>query len=214
MSLQPHPFDPSLPLPSGSPQRQGIQSNLLATIRFAGELFQRLVGRDLSEHDYAVGWLTYRLINAAGPLASEYTARQALMAGFLHDMGKYVLPAELLNKSAPLSNQERQQIMSHPVLGYTYLQDVPGIDETVLSAILHHHERYDGMGYPVALSGESIPLLSRAICIAEVFHALISEQPYRAAQSREFAVDYLRTQQGRFFDPRLTEIFIDQVLTD
>lgn len=132
------------------------------------------------------------------------------VAGNLHDVGKIGIPPEVLRKPEALTSEEWEMIQEHPRLGYMMLQQVPHT-ETVLQAVLHHHERWDGHGYPSGLQGENIPLLSRILAVADAFSAMTADRPYRKAFTLEEAVDKLRRNAGRQFDPELAERFIDLV---
>lgn len=170
----------------------------------------------LSEHDFQVMWLAYRLACACGALstpphgtAEALSAEQVLWAGLLHDIGKHVIPEVILAKPGPLTAEERQVMQTHPMHGHRMARQlaeehhISEIDRVVLQGILHHHERYDGEGYPVGLSGESIPLLARILTVMDVYAALTSPRAYHPALPPQAALDYLLEHQGTIFDPVL-----------
>ena len=128
------------------------------------------------------------------------------VGALLHDVGKIVVPSDILNKAAPLSVAERAIIERHAAAGADLLKGVefPG---DVLPMIRHHHERWDGAGYPDGLSGDAIPLSARILCVADVFDALTTHRPYRAAFSREEALEAMRADRGRVFDPDILDRF-------
>ena len=100
------------------------------------------------------------------------------LAGFLHDIGKLALPKEVLYKPGPLSADEEAQVRLHPIIG-ARVAEVAGIEPQIVAAIAGHHERLDGSGYPQGLQGDDIDLLTRIICVADVYAAMTSERPYR-----------------------------------
>ncbi len=132
------------------------------------------------------------------------------MAGLLHDIGKIGIPDSILNKSGQLTDEERESIKAHPSVGASIVRNAHSLD-AVLPAILHHHERCDGGGYPDGLQGDDIPFLARVIAIADVFDAFTTNRPYRDALSFEEAVQELKNGAGIQFDPLLVGAFLDQV---
>lgn len=129
------------------------------------------------------------------------------VAALLHDIGKLGTPREILEKSTPLREEEWKLIERHAGLGsriLTRLQEMTPIGP----AVKHHHERYDGKGYPNGLAGKDIPLFSRIIAIADAYDAMTSPRPYRPAMSHEQAIAELRRCAGTQFDPELVEVFI------
>jgi diguanylate cyclase (GGDEF)-like protein len=128
------------------------------------------------------------------------------VAGSLHDLGKLAIPEEILRKPGELSTAERLLIARHPQIGHRMLESL-GVDP-IAEWVLHHHERWDGKGYPDGLSGESIPLGARIIFIADAFDAMTSERLYRAAMSYDEAVAEVERCSGTQFDPRIVEAFL------
>jgi diguanylate cyclase (GGDEF)-like protein len=121
--------------------------------------------------------------------------------GLLHDVGKVGLPDAVLSASRALTAEERDIVRRHPEFGYALLEGI-GI-EPVDTWVLHHHERWDGSGYPLGLAGEEIPLGARIIFVADAFEAITAERPYRPAQSAEAALAELRANAGTQFDSRV-----------
>lgn len=124
----------------------------------------------------------------------------------LHDVGKIGVGEAILNKPDKLTNEEFTSIKDHPVIGATILQPITFI-KNVPTFVRHHHERYNGKGYPDGLSGEQIPLESRIIAVADVYDAMTTDRPYRKAFSHQEAADYIRQQAGVEFDPHVAEAF-------
>lgn len=133
------------------------------------------------------------------------------LAGQLHDIGKARIPTAILNKPGELSDSEWAVVKQHPESGYQMLRDVPGL-ESVAIIVRHHHERYDGSGYPAGLAGEDIPLGARIMAVSDAFEAMRSERPYKRALSLDEAVEELRQNAGGQFDPAVVDAFLNQVL--
>jgi HD-GYP domain-containing protein (c-di-GMP phosphodiesterase class II) len=128
------------------------------------------------------------------------------MGAFLHDVGKTGIPAEILNKPGPLSPEEWVLMKQHTIMGDQLLSTIE-FPWDVRPMVRGHHERWDGTGYPDGLAGETIPLTARILCIADVFDALTTRRPYRAPSSREQALEIMRRDAGRMFDPELLARF-------
>ncbi len=133
-------------------------------------------------------------------------------AALLHDIGKIGIIDGVLNKAGSLDAQEWEIIKSHPQLSRTIVGHVPSLTPC-LPAILHHHERWDGTGYPGGLKGQAIPLEARIMAIADAFDAMTSQRPYRAPLSCQEAADELNRCAGSQFDPKLIEAFLPIALT-
>ncbi|MGZ4407806.1 MAG: HD-GYP domain-containing protein, partial [Gaiellaceae bacterium] len=117
---------------------------------------------------------------------SERAQRLAHLSGLVHDIGKVGLPPGLLEKPGPLTTDERFQMEEHPVIGERILAQIEGYDE-VAAIVRHHHERIDGAGYPDRLRGDSIPLVSRILAVADAYNAMTSQRPYRDAMPSSVA---------------------------
>ena len=127
-------------------------------------------------------------------------------AAELHDIGKVGLPDALLRKPGPLLETEWEMVRSHSGWGSDLLRKVPGL-ERVAVIVRHHHERFDGSGYPDGLVGEEIPLESRILAVVDAYVAMIEDRPYRRALDPEDAAGELRSQRGAQFDPRVLDTF-------
>ncbi|MEN6519568.1 MAG: HD domain-containing phosphohydrolase [Armatimonadota bacterium] len=126
------------------------------------------------------------------------------LAAQLHDIGKIGTPDTVLTKPDVLTDDEWVDVLKHPAMGSTFLAGIPELTE-VSSVVRHHHENFDGTGYPDGLQGEAIPLLSRIITIADAYEAMTSERPYRQAKTHEQAAEELRRNSGKQFDASLVE---------
>lgn len=124
------------------------------------------------------------------------------VAAQLHDIGKIAIADQVLNKAGRLDRDEMVEIQRHPRIGYNILVRLPTFHE-VATIVLHHHERYDGNGYPERLAGAAIPLESRIIAVADAFDAMTSNRPYRKALSVDAALTEIRGHAGEQFDPDL-----------
>ena len=156
-------------------------------------------------HSERVALVAREIAISAG--APQQIIERTYMAGLLHDVGKIGVPEHVLQKPGKLTDEEFALMKQHPEIGAKILRDVRQLDE-VLPGVLHHHERYDGMGYPAKLAGENIPLLGRIICLADCFDAMTSNRTYRRALPFEVALMEIRKGAGSQFDPALAEAFM------
>ncbi|HEX6965621.1 MAG TPA: HD domain-containing phosphohydrolase [Gemmatimonadaceae bacterium] len=134
--------------------------------------------------------------------------RQIELGGHLHDIGKIGVREAVLNKTGPLTPEEYEHIMTHPVLGWRILTPLLTDHPLVLNMVRSHHERLDGRGVPDGLSAHAIPLEARIACVADAFDAMLSRRPYRQGRSRDEAMAELRERAGEQFDPDVVEAFI------
>lgn len=146
------------------------------------------------------------LAKAAG--FSEESINIVKDAGLLHDIGKIGVPEYILTKPSQLTNGEFDIMKKHVELSITIIKHVPNLVK-VIPAIMTHHERWDGNGYPRGIKGESIPLEGRCLCIVDAFDAMTSDRPYRKALSLERAIAELEKGKGIQFDERLTNVFVN-----
>ena len=157
-----------------------------------------------------------RVADLACAIAVDYGFDPTAMFWFrvgalLHDVGKIVVPSDILNKAGPLAPDERAIMERHPVAGVELLNEVD-FPWDVLPMIRGHHERWDGHGYPDGLAGESIPLAARILCVADVFDALTSDRPYRRAYDSRDALRLMQGDSGRAFDPEILARFFRVVM--
>lgn len=138
---------------------------------------------------------------------AESDSRNLRYGGLLHDIGKIGVPPAILDKAGALSEAERSVVESHPVLGVRILEPIPAFRQ-MLPVVRHHHERYDGKGYPDRLAGESIPYLARVLAVADVYDALVSDRPYRAGMDPVVAASHISTGAGSQFDPHIARLFL------
>ncbi len=160
---------------------------------------------DLHGHVHRVSDLAVNL--GTGLALPEDDLERLALAGVLHDVGKIHLDPGILGKPGPLDEEERELMRRHPELGFAMTRN--RLDSKVAEAILYHHERFDGDGYPFGLSGNEIPILSRIVLVADAFDAMTSVRAYQPALPVEYAVDEIRRYAGSQFDPAVVEVFLD-----
>lgn len=142
---------------------------------------------------------------------SKNDAEAISLGAAFHDIGKIGIPESILNSKSQLSDEEFKKIQEHPVLGAKIIEGVPEFKGKVSKIVKHHHENWDGTGYPDNLSGENIPLGARVIAIADSYHAMTSDRPYRKGLPIEKAVEILKDGAGKQWDPALVDKFIQTI---
>lgn len=133
-------------------------------------------------------------------------AERVHMCGLLHDVGKIGVPEAVLGKAGRLTDQEFALIKLHPEIGHRILKDIPMLED-LLPGVLHHHERWDGRGYPHGLAGPNIPLFARILALADTFDAMSSNRSYRSAMPRPMVLAEIAKHAGTQFDPELALAF-------
>lgn len=159
-----------------------------------------------AEHSAEVTHYAMTIAEALG--LSEKSLRIVRVAGLLHDVGKIGIPGSILRKPGRLTPDEAEIMKRHPQLGGLLIQEIPDCKE-IRAAVVSHHERWDGTGYPHGLAGEAIPLIARIMAVADALSAMTSDRPYRAGLSMAEAIDELRSGAGAQFDPALVELLLD-----
>ncbi len=157
-------------------------------------------------HSRRVAGYGAQLAKAIGLSAKEID--EVFMSGTLHDVGKIGIPDAILQFPGKLSSEEREIMESHPVLGFAIVSKAPQLHH-LLPGIRHHHERWDGSGYPDQLSGARIPLMARILAVADAFDAMTSDRPYRRGLNMQIALAEIRKGAGAQFDPDLAEAFVE-----
>lgn len=152
-----------------------------------------------------------RVARVAVELARELGVEESeqndiYLAGLLHDIGKIGIPDAILTKHGPLTDDELEQLQQHPVIGHRILADLHAISH-LLAGVRHHHERYDGSGYPERLAQDAIPFLARILAVADSFDAMNTARPYRDALPPERVDQLLREGAGTQWDPRVIDAY-------
>jgi putative nucleotidyltransferase with HDIG domain len=160
--------------------------------------------RQLYMHSWRVQQLTHLFTQALN--LSDEQAQGIELAALFHDIGKIALPDALLQKATCLTREEFETIKKHPVHGALLLSNL-GMPENVAEVVHHHHEHWDGGGYPSGLRGEAIPLGARLIAIADAFEAMTTGRTYQARRTPRQALEELRRCAGTQFDPLLVDLF-------
>ena len=127
----------------------------------------------------------------------------------LHDLGKIGIPDSILHKKGSLTEEEKTIMDTHPIYAYEALRPIPYLRPD-LDIPYCHHEKWDGSGYPRGLKGEGIPFAARLFAVVDVWDALLSDRPYRPAWTQEQALDYVKEQSGKHFDPAVVQVFLER----
>jgi HD-GYP domain-containing protein (c-di-GMP phosphodiesterase class II) len=135
------------------------------------------------------------------------------MGALLHDIGKIGVPDHILNKPGRLTPEEYEVVKRHPEFGWTVIRNLPGMEQTSLY-VLHHHENFDGTGYPARLQGAEIPIGSRIVSVIDAFDAMVSSRPYRDGMPVDEALRRLVEASGTQFDPAVIESFVSIAKTE
>ena len=192
----------------GEEAENGVDRDLTELEVFLLDVSRRIDG--MNGHCDRVAKLAANLALRLG-LASEMVF-DVRKAGFLHDVGKIAVSASILKKPGALTAEEWHVVRQHPVVGEKLCAGVPGL-ASVLPIIRHHHERFDGSGYPDGLRGSRIPLAARVLQIADVFDALTEERSYKPAFTPFLALEIMESEVARgFWDPELFAEFQPTVL--
>ncbi len=175
-----------------------IVQSLLSALRAKSE--------ETEEHSDRMAELSHKLGQRAG-LSDAELDDLSLLAN-LHDIGKTTISEDLLKKPGSLNDKEWEKIKKHPRIGHNIVSTTEEFAH-IAEAILHHHEHWDGQGYPEGLEGEEIPLLSRIIAIVDAYDVITNERAYKEAGSHQEAINELKKSAGSHFDPELVDEFID-----
>jgi HD-GYP domain-containing protein (c-di-GMP phosphodiesterase class II) len=154
--------------------------------------------REIRAHNGRVGHLCVRIGRQLGMTAAEQ--RVLARSGLLHDIGKLGIPGSILHKHDPLDDSEWKLMKTHPEVGLKILQWAGNVERALL-AVLYHHERMDGTGYPHGLAGDAIPIEARVVAVADMYDVLTSDRPYRRARDEREARRVLEDAAGPHLDP-------------
>lgn len=180
---------------------------------YAATIYALTAAIDTKDHytfQHSQNVANYASALARGFGMSEEFADIVKEAGLLHDIGKIGIREDVLNKSGKLTGEEYAIMKTHVENSVGIIRHLPSLDY-VIPAVISHHERYDGKGYPRGIAGENIPLMGRMLCVADSFDAMTSRRCYKKAMSVEQALQIIQEERGKQFDPQLADVFIGLV---
>lgn len=162
--------------------------------------------RDQYTRDHVDRVMAYALILAEELGWKDNQLEQLRFGSILHDIGKIHIRETTLRKKGPLNDEEWEEIKAHPVTGFEMIKGIPYLAPAV-PVVRHHHERWDGRGYPDGLEAEAIPLAARIVAVSDSFDAMTTSRPYRSPRSMEEAYEEIMRNAGSQFDPQVVEAF-------
>jgi HD-GYP domain-containing protein (c-di-GMP phosphodiesterase class II) len=176
----------------------------------ASSLLQALKERDPYTYGHCRRVARHARLLAQAAGLSEFEQSAVEYASLFHDLGKMGIPDSILLKPGRLTEEEEAIMRAHPVKSAEIIQPLTSVPffKTVLPGIRHHHERFDGKGYPDGVWGDAIPLIARIILIADTFDAMTTTRPYRKGMDKSIAYKELLTFSGRQFDTQLVKVFL------
>jgi len=187
-----------------------IRDNYLKTIKAFALAVE---AKDEYTHGHSENVMQYTIYLAKKLGLSDTELELVKYAGLLHDIGKIGISENILNKTAKLTPQEFDEIKKHPELGARIISDVPFL-KSLVPMVLHHHEFYNGNGYPAKIAGEAIPFGARILSVADAYEAMTSNRPYRKSLSKEVALNILKEEREKQFDPQIVDAFLEIMQED
>lgn len=164
-----------------------------------------------NHHGPRVSGTAVKLAEAVG--LSLYEIGLIAAGAQLHDIGKLLIRPELLNAPRKLTEDERIEMQTHVVLGWEIVNQA-GYEKTIQDIIRHHHEKWDGTGYPDGLRERDIPLAARIVAVCDIYQAMTDERIYRVSCTHQFAKDFMVASKGIILDAELVDVFFDKVATE
>lgn len=191
-----------------------ISEKLLAELSLGPNILRylRLISSN-AEYTYSHS-LNVSMVAVSAGRAVQYAEadlKQLAIAGLLHDIGRVCIPREILNKPGPLTAQEYEEIKHHPMYGYEIIQAATWLDKSVGLAVLQHHEREDGSGYPMGLTGSQIHPYAKVIAVADIFSAMTADRVYQQKTSHYAVADALSAASFGQVDSKITTSFLEYV---
>jgi putative nucleotidyltransferase with HDIG domain len=186
-----------------------IMSNLESNPEMAMKLWQ-IEAADAYTYEHSVKVCMLSVLLAKWMNYSEDALKAIATAALLHDIGKCNIPNEILNKPDTLTQEEFLVMKTHATLGFVLLSTTKALEQATLKGILHHHERYDGKGYPSKLKGKLIPEFARIIAVVDIFDAMTSTRVYREKINPFHVIEIMFGGGGGSLDPEITEIFLSK----
>ena len=196
--------------PSGDEPLEQSDRLYLDYVDTIGALLNTLDTRDGIAPGHSRRVANYAVVIGGGMGLPSTSMRTLELAALLHDVGKIMIDEQILGKPGELTDQEAQIIRQHPVIGESIVGAVESLGD-IMPFIRHHHERFDGMGYPDGLKEETIPLEARIIFIAEAFDCLTSDTSYRPSRHLEEVLGEMERGSETQFDPRILGVFMDNL---
>jgi putative nucleotidyltransferase with HDIG domain len=164
-----------------------------------------------NHHGPRVSGNAVKLAEAVG--MSRYDIGMIAAGAQLHDIGKLLIRPELLNAPRALTEDERAEINTHVVMGWDIVNQA-GYEKTIQDIVRHHHEKWDGTGYPDGLKQTDIPIAARIVAVCDIYQAMTDDRIYRDAVTPEFAKEYMLSSKGIILDPQLVDLFFEKVVTE
>ena len=184
----------------------------LANLLVAFATFRQKVQPEWFAHIHSHGHATARVARGFAAACLKTASKSILdeieFGAYMHDIGKYLIPKEVLLKPGPLDDKEREIISLHPVHGVEILRDLPYVTPAIRDTVLYHHERWDGQGYPEGLAGTAIPFPARTVSVVDTYISLRAKRSYAPQLSRVGACAVLQEIAGHELDPTLVHDFI------
>ncbi|WP_456271015.1 HD-GYP domain-containing protein [Bacillus sp. AK031] len=179
-------------------------------LRFTTTLAKTLDSRDKYTAFHSENVANYSVLIAKQLGLSKTECRKIELGAKLHDIGKIGIPESILNKPGKLTSEEYEIIKSHTTKGYEMVNHIKIFEKNdILDAILYHHEREDGSGYPEGLAGERIPVIAKIIAVADSFDAMTSSRIYRETNSRDSALSEIKKGRGIHYDAQVVDAFLE-----
>ncbi|WP_052302351.1 HD-GYP domain-containing protein [Bacillus sp. SG-1] len=178
-------------------------------LRFTTTMAKTLDSRDKYTASHSENAAKFSLEIAKELGLSRSDCRNIELGAKLHDIGKIGIPESILNKPGRLTEEEYELIKSHTVIGYNMVNHIKIFEKNdIFNAILYHHERVDGTGYPEGLTGEQIPIIAKIIAVADSFDAMTSTRVYRKSKSLQYAVGEIKKYRGIHYDKEVVDAFL------
>lgn len=182
---------------------ENVKASYLKTVQ---SLISAIEAKDMYTESHSIRVAKYAAFIANEMELDKTFLEDIWVAGVLHDIGKIGISDTILNKQDKLTDEEYRLVKQHPDIAYKILSNI-GLEQRIMEAVRHHHERYDGRGYPTGLSGENINLMAAIISVADAFDAITSERSYKKAKSLEEGLEELHLCKGKQFDPMVVDVF-------
>lgn len=189
----------------------GIAKTMVGSINEGSHVIKLLIelkDSDRYTHTHSINVAFYSMLIAKWMDLPEITIQEAIQAGLIHDIGKVKIPDKILNKKGKLTTQEFEVVKRHPIDGYDLIKDNNHISESIKKAVLLHHERMDGSGYPFGHSGSDISLLAKIVSVADVYDAMTQNRVYKMKATSFEAFQMFLTIGTRMFDTAVVNTFL------